>query len=606
MNNASLELGGTNWAEKDGNILGYSVGDTSGKYSPQEFTFARGSNLSATRIDRAGLIVKGRENVLLQSNQFDTTWTKTNSSVTSGQSGYDGSSDAWLLNVTAGTGDQNIKQAIVSSGINTFSVYLKAGTTDWVALRVTGSPSGIVWFNLANGTKGSNPDSVPSYTITSVGSGWYRCTLTIKSTIDTVYIYPATGDSFAGLNCTSGDNIYIQDAQLEQGLAASPYIPTTTTSAQAGVLENTPRLNYTTGVANPYLLLEPSRTNVIPQSEYYNTFWNINDVTIEDNSAVSPEGLQNASKLSELATNARHRLGVGAVTSATTGVHTASVFMKKGTARYGFVHIGVSSNAYTIVVDLEDGTITDTTTNGTITYQNVEDYGNGWYRCSVGGSVNAFTGAYVMQFGTAGSAEPTYFNYVPKFLGSTSNNIYTYGATLELGSYPTSYIPTYSVSATRAQDTCNKTNASGEINSTEGVLYAEIAALANDLTQRAISLSDGSNTNRVCLLYNDSSNSIRLFIQVGGSTQSSIISTSYTITDSNKIAVKWKENDFSLWINGVEVGTDNSGVSFTSNTLNTLDFNFPNDTTFFYGKVNEVQVYKEALTDAQLATLTTI
>ena len=70
MNNASLELGGTNWAEKDGNILGYSVGDTSGKYSPQEFTFARGSNLSATRIDRAGLIVKGRENVLTYSNDF--------------------------------------------------------------------------------------------------------------------------------------------------------------------------------------------------------------------------------------------------------------------------------------------------------------------------------------------------------------------------------------------------------------------------------------------------------------------------------------------------------------------------------------------------------
>jgi hypothetical protein len=64
MNNASLELGGTNWAEKDGNILGYSVGDTSGKYFPQEFTFARGSNLSATRIGKTGLIVKGRENLL--------------------------------------------------------------------------------------------------------------------------------------------------------------------------------------------------------------------------------------------------------------------------------------------------------------------------------------------------------------------------------------------------------------------------------------------------------------------------------------------------------------------------------------------------------------
>ena len=246
----------------------------------------------------------------------------------------------------------------------------------------------------------------------------------------------------------------MQDPQRELGLAATDYIETGASTAQAGILENTPRLDYSGGATCPSLLLEPSRTNAIDNSEYYNTFWNINDVTIEDNSAISPEGVQNASKLSELATNARHRLGSGAVTSATTGVHIASVFMKKGTARYGFVHMSVSTNAYTIVVDLEDGTITDTTTNGTITYQNVEDYGNGWYRCSVGGSVNAFTSAYVMQFGTAGSAEPTYFNYVPKFLGSTSNNIYIYGAQVEAGSYPTSYIPTYGVSQTRAQDVC--------------------------------------------------------------------------------------------------------------------------------------------------------
>jgi hypothetical protein len=90
MNNASLELGGTNWAEKDGNILGYSVGDTSGKYFPQEFTFARGSNLSATRIGKTGLIVKGRENVLLQSNSFILLGEQ-NVTLTSGQAGYDGS-----------------------------------------------------------------------------------------------------------------------------------------------------------------------------------------------------------------------------------------------------------------------------------------------------------------------------------------------------------------------------------------------------------------------------------------------------------------------------------------------------------------------------------
>ena len=131
MNNASLELGGTNWAEKDGNILGYSVGDTSGKYSPQEFTFARGSNLSATRIDRAGLIVKGRENLALQSNQFDTTWVNINSNETSGQSGYDGSNDAWILSKSA-SGGFIYQIANSYSGVYTFSVYAKANASNFI------------------------------------------------------------------------------------------------------------------------------------------------------------------------------------------------------------------------------------------------------------------------------------------------------------------------------------------------------------------------------------------------------------------------------------------------------------------------------------------
>ncbi len=106
MSNASLELGGDNWAAKDGNLLGYAVGDSSGKYVPREFTFTRGSNLAATRVSANGLIEKGRENLLLQSNQFDTTWNNNlgaSGTIVNNQSGYDGSNDAWLLTKDATT-----------------------------------------------------------------------------------------------------------------------------------------------------------------------------------------------------------------------------------------------------------------------------------------------------------------------------------------------------------------------------------------------------------------------------------------------------------------------------------------------------------------------
>ena len=56
-------------AYKDGKL--YSIRPTDGS---GDFTFSRGSNLAATRVDVNGLIEKGRENLVLQSNQFDTSW----------------------------------------------------------------------------------------------------------------------------------------------------------------------------------------------------------------------------------------------------------------------------------------------------------------------------------------------------------------------------------------------------------------------------------------------------------------------------------------------------------------------------------------------------
>ena len=91
-------------------------------------------------------------------------------------------------------------------------------------------------------------------------------------------------------------HIYIQDAQLEAGLVATDYIETTSSTAQAGILEDMPRLDYSGGASCPALLLEPQRTNVLPYSEYFNGWTQLNTISA-DNSATSPEGVQNAAKL---------------------------------------------------------------------------------------------------------------------------------------------------------------------------------------------------------------------------------------------------------------------------------------------------------------------
>ena len=88
----------------------YSIKPTNGD---GDFTFSRdGSGASvATRVNSAGLIEKGRTNLLLQSNSFNTTWTNSGTITrTSGQSGYDGTNDAWLL--TKGTAGAFIRQTI--------------------------------------------------------------------------------------------------------------------------------------------------------------------------------------------------------------------------------------------------------------------------------------------------------------------------------------------------------------------------------------------------------------------------------------------------------------------------------------------------------------
>ncbi len=172
--------------------------------------------------------------------------------------------------------------------------------------------------------------------------------------------------------------------------------------------------------------------------------------------------------------------------------------------------------------------------------------------------------------------------------------------------YATSYIPSNGSQVTRNQDLCINGGSLASINSTEGVLYAEIAALANDGTLRMIVLNDGTQSNRVGLQYSSTNNLITAAYDIGGAGQASL---NYTLTDAksfNKIAFKYKQNDFSLYVNGIEVATDVSGNVLPANTLNNFEFEYGDNRFFFYGKTKALAVWKEALSDQELTELTTI
>lgn len=561
----------------------YSIKPTDGS---GDFTFSRdGSGASpATRVNSAGLIEKGRTNLLLQSNQFDTTWTQTDiSTLTSGQSGYDGTNDAWLVEKSASS-NAYLRQNISSSGVHTFSLYAKSGTLDGVLIQTRGASAKSAQFDLSTGTLGTAANNIDAK-IEDIGGGWYRCSMSVNdSAITQVRVFICDDGTTIG---TTAGSIYIQDAQLEKGLVATSVIETTTAAASAGILGDMPRLDYSGGATCPSLLLEPARTNLLPQSEYFNGWSTVQNATITENDTTSPEGLENAAKITDNATSGNHRIFQSVTTTAQS--YTASVFLKKGTMTTAFLRFNSGGDVAGANVDLNAGTITATAGSATI-----EDYGNDWYRCTITGTAVAGTSYFYV-----------YMKQLSAYSGS-GDDLYLYGAQFEAGSYPTSYVPSYGSATARAADVCKDAGSDQSINSTEGVAFVECSFLADDTGEnRDIYISDGTATNRIRIRL--SSSDVVNFLVYNGSTQANMNYTLPNPTNNNKIAVKWKANDFALWVNGTERATDTSGTTFSANTLDEVSFfTTYNQSLHFHSNVKQLVIFDSALTDAELESLTTI
>jgi len=378
------------------------------------------------------------------------------------------------------------------------------------------------------------------------------------------------------------------------------------------VATNVPRLDYPLidGVVQdcPALLLEPSRTNLITYSEDFTQWTNTGSETTDTaDAAISPDGSLNATKLQEANSSfGYHRLSKSITASAATN-YALSIFAKKGTQKYVQLLLLNTGDSFTAskVFDLENGTLGETITNGTATLTDakIEDFGNGWYRCTIIAQLSTAPNTFRINLANAATGNTTSLGMV-QYTGNSSGNIFIWGAQLEQANYATSYIPTTSSTVTRSADVCNGAGTSAEFNDSEGVLFLETAILANDGTFKFVSLSDGTLNNTVWIYYRSDTNQINFRVLSGGSSSFDEI---YTINDStliSKLCLKYKENDFSAWVNGFEVLTDTSGSTFSSGTLTTLEFNRQDDAYFFYGKTKQLMTFKTALTDSELETLT--
>ena len=548
-----------------------------------DFTFTRST--AATRVNADGNIEKETQNLFSGSNDLDNTsyWIHTNlTSVTGGQAGYDGSSNAWLINKTGSSG--RVYQSITSSGVQTISIYAKAGSVDWCLLQSIGGSNPYAYFDLGNGVVGSIGGGTIDSSIESIGNGWYRCQQTFNASITEVRFSPSDANSASG---TSG-NAYFQDAQIEQGLVARDYIETTTAAVEGGITDNVPRLDYTDSSC-PALLLEPQRTNKFTQSEHFdgNAWTSYGGVVLTSNNAVSPEGVQNATKMIDAG-------GVFDQIPYTQNTdYTYSVFAKTDTATsitIGFVdqaagYLG-GKIRYTFATNV--ASVLTQSANGSVTAHR-EDYGNGWFRVIIRFKTN------VAQ------------NYNYQFIEFDGGDGWIYGAQLEAASYATSYIPTYGTSVTRNADAASKTGISSLIGQTEGTIYWEgkVDGLNSANAAAPISLfATGANTNGAQAYIDFLPNQQIRFVVYDGAVVQCLIATStafYTFGTTYKIAAVYKANDFALYINGVQIGTDTSGSVVA---LDEVYFDYQNNVGKY--STNQSLLFPTRLTNAELAALTTI
>jgi hypothetical protein len=533
----------------------YSVKPTDGT---GDLTFSRASG--ATRVASNGLIEKVRTNLLLQSNTFNAAaWVSAGpgATVTSGQSDPDSGNSAWLLSKSGTTGriEQNITTA---ANEQTFSISAKKGTANFITINVyDGTTNNVVYFNLNTGVVGSQSNGVGS--IVSLGSGWFRCSVTSTNLSASGVIELYISDTDASVTGATG-NIFIYESQFENGVATD-YIATTTAAVSVGPVSGLPRLDYL-GSTCPRLLLEPQRTNVIQFSDGLVVAQAFNG-TLTKNNITSPDGYVNASLFTP---TPNANAGITTTTITTSAIsYTFSIYLKGSVAGQKVRFFG----------DLQNVTEFTLTT-------------------SFARYTTTFTGAVGAQ---------SFYIGAGAYISPVQNNpFYLYGCQLEEGAYATSYIPTLGASVTRVADAASKTGISSLIGQTEGTLFLDFNLQTTNQDFVIGQIYNSSTPANSIYFYITSANVIEAFVDNGGN-QARIIPPSASAQGNYKLAIGYKANDFVYYINGVQIGTDTSGTVPTCNSVNLIDYV---GTPVYMEKsaINQYLLFTTRLSNAQLAELT--
>ncbi len=557
-----------------------------------DINWTRGSD--AWRTNAEGFVQRVPWNLVLQSETFDSaSWTKFDTSVTANAAiAPNGTATADKLIETATTNVHWLFQSTTTTSSLAMSCYMKKGERDWGIIRTrTASGDRFAWFNLNTGVVGTVESGITA-SIINVGDGWYRCI--VVSANPTTNANPfviglSNADNVSSYTGNGTSGIFIWGAQLVEGSSARAYFPTTDRL-------NVPRLSYMYGSA-PALLLEPQRTNLITQSGDLTSFLITpsTGLTSALNSTISPDGSNTARKITNTTTTEQHRLYQGFTLSNATA-YTYSVYLKNDTAGWAQISffLGTTSTAFANI-NLTTGDLG--TTGGGTTYT-VTSVGNGWYRLRITATTDGTT-CNVQVY----PLESNSLNANPTTTG-TVKSIFVWGAQLELGAYPSTYISTQATSVTRLADSFTRGNiyTNGLITAAGGTWFTELRgnlSLVRDAFSNGLQLADNNTTggisgNGFIVRRNDLSQG-RLNIQkVIAGVPTALFQTT---TDTFKFAIKWNGTTADVFVNGVKV---TSATSFTTTNMEFLNGQGSDVPKF----IQSMALFSTPLSDDQCVALT--
>ena len=364
-----------------------------------------------------------------------------------------------------------------------------------------------------------------------------------------------------------------------------------TTLNRQGLIETVPsgkpRIDFTDNTSG-HLLLEPSRTNVLPYSEEIdNAGWSKNNATITANQIISPDGSQTADKYTHSGSTATNYIFENGFSVSSGTEYTFSVFVKKGTT--DFVQLLLSSATFGTLhqnFDINNGIIGSSSGNPE---PFIEEYPNDWFRIGITDTATT-TGIGSALISLARSNTE---NRIASF--SSSQYFYLWGAQFETGSYATSYIPTEGSSVTRVnEDILIKGFQDTILNSGDAPFALFIDFENYTLESLGDGLlfydeTDGTSTEGRAYLYNSSAG-------FGQSWNDNPVS----FTNNSSVKLLWNYTSLTegyVWKNGTK-GSLNSGT-------NAVDFDYLKILSQFnLLKINRILIYNTALTDTEAQNLT--